>query len=281
MKKNLLTFGIILFSALNIHSQTVNSISPNSGNQGQTLSVSISGTNMNYGSWSGTLSNFRFSQFSGSNMFYGNPTSTSLNNLYGDVTIPNGQSTGWHDLEVHDYNTNQWVQKNNAFYVSPVSTTASWNCISAGNCQDPGTGLGQYATQAACIAQCVVTPSWDCISVGNCQDPGTGLGQYATQAACATECDSSTSIISQEIEYLNIYPNPTNGILNIQFSILNSQDIILNLVNTVGEVIFTESLSNYIGEYNKQINLESYSKAIYFLEIKTDNGIVNKKLILQ
>jgi len=96
----------------------INSISPNSGDQGQTLSVSISGTNMNYGNqWSGTLSNFRFSQWSGSNMFYGNPTSTSGNNLYGSVNISSGQNTGWYDLEVYNQNTGNWVQKSSAFEV--------------------------------------------------------------------------------------------------------------------------------------------------------------------
>ena len=90
----------------NNSSAQINSISPNNGDKGQTLSVSISGTNMNYGSqWSGTLSDFRFSQWSGSNMFYGNPTSTSGNNLYGSVNISSGQNTGWYDLEVYNQNT--------------------------------------------------------------------------------------------------------------------------------------------------------------------------------
>ena len=168
MKKILLTFGIILLSALNTYSQVVNSISPNNGNQGQTLSVTISGTNMNYSSWSGTLSNFRFSQWTGSNMFYGNPTSESGNNLYGNVSIPNNQNTGWYNLEVWNHNTNQWVPKNSAFQVNILSTQ-TWDCVSAGNCQDPGTGLGQYTSQSACLAQCVVVnPTWDCISAGNC-----------------------------------------------------------------------------------------------------------------
>jgi hypothetical protein len=46
-------------------------------------------------------------------------------------------------------------------------------------------------------------------------------------------------------------------------------------------VLVTESLEQFIGEYTKQINLKEYSKGIYFLEIKTDAGIINKKLILQ
>ena len=89
------------------------------------------------------------------------------------------------------------------------------------------------------------------------------------------------SIISQPIGTLDIYPNPTNGILNIEFSILNHQDIRLNLMNTIGEVIFTEDLKQFVGKHTKQINLVDNAKGIYFLEIATDFGVINKKLILQ
>ena len=52
-------------------------ISPDNAEQGEYLSVTISGNNICYGDqWSGTLTQFRFSQWSGSNMFYGTTTST-------------------------------------------------------------------------------------------------------------------------------------------------------------------------------------------------------------
>ena len=57
----------------------LNWINPSGGEQGQTLSVTISGSNMNFGSqWSGTLSDIRFSQWSGSNVFYGNSTNSKI-----------------------------------------------------------------------------------------------------------------------------------------------------------------------------------------------------------
>ncbi|RPG53562.1 MAG: T9SS C-terminal target domain-containing protein, partial [Flavobacteriales bacterium TMED84] len=34
-------------------------------------------------------------------------------------------------------------------------------------------------------------------------------------------------------------------------------------------------------EYTKEIDLVKYTKGIYFLEITTENGVINKKLILQ
>ena len=42
-----------------------------------------------------------------------------------------------------------------------------------------------------------------------------------------------------------------------------------------------ETLENFEGEYTKSFNLSEYSKGVYLLELDTDLGIVNKKLILQ
>ncbi len=53
------------------------------------------------------------------------------------------------------------------------------------------------------------------------------------------------------------------------------------MVNVVGEVVYTENLQQFVGEYTKLIDLANYTKGVYFLEITTDNGVVNKKLILQ
>jgi hypothetical protein len=40
-------------------------------------------------------------------------------------------------------------------------------------------------------------------------------------------------------------------------------------------------LQQFIGEYTKQINLKENAKGIYFLEIETNDGVVNKKIMLQ
>ena len=45
--------------------------------------------------------------------------------------------------------------------------------------------------------------------------------------------------------------------------------------------MYRETKEQFIGEYTKQISLTNYDKGIYFLEIETNDGVVNKKLILQ
>ena len=67
---------------------------------------------------------------------------------------------------------------NGTIWVVQSGSLPSWDCPvnSPGGCYDPGTGLGQYSSLAACQAVCgAPTPSWDCGAQG-CYDPGTGLG---------------------------------------------------------------------------------------------------------
>ena len=49
--------------------------------------------------------------------------------------------------------------------------------------------------------------------------------------------------------------------------------------SNVGDAV--EELQQFVGEYVKQVDLNTYSKGIYFLEIETQQGVINKKLTLQ
>ena len=83
------------------------------------------------------------------------------------------------------------------------------------------------------------------------------------------------------INDLDVYPNPSRDVFNISFNTEQKQDITLRIRNIVGEEIYTEDLKRHDGTYTKAISLENYPKAIYFLEIETKEGTINKKLILQ
>jgi hypothetical protein len=67
----------------------------------------------------------------------------------------------------------------------------------------------------------------------------------------------------------------------VTFTSETIQDLRVKVLNVTGEEIVSDELQQFVGEYVKVINLNKYSKGIYFLEIETNNGIINKKLILQ
>jgi hypothetical protein len=83
------------------------------------------------------------------------------------------------------------------------------------------------------------------------------------------------------IANLAIYPNPSSDVFNISFTSENVQDLKVRVLNVIGEELINENLQQFIGEYTKKINLSDNAKGVYFLEIETNDGVINKKLILQ
>ena len=91
----------------------------------------------------------------------------------------------------------------------------------------------------------------------------------------------NTTITEISIVKCEAFPNPSRDVFNVEFTSLVRQDLELRIINSIGEIVYIDNVNNHIGAYSNSISLEEYSKSIYFLEIQTDNGIVNKKLILQ
>jgi hypothetical protein len=83
------------------------------------------------------------------------------------------------------------------------------------------------------------------------------------------------------INNLEVYPNPSKDIFNVSFVSEEVQNLEVRVLNMVGELVYTEGLEQFVGEYTKSINMSKYTKGIYFLEITTNNGVVNKKIVLQ
>ena len=83
------------------------------------------------------------------------------------------------------------------------------------------------------------------------------------------------------VNSLQIYPNPSKNIFNIRFVSENSQELEIKIRSLIGEEVYSESLHQFSGEYMNQINLYNYPKGVYMLEIKTQDGIINSRLILQ
>jgi len=83
------------------------------------------------------------------------------------------------------------------------------------------------------------------------------------------------------IKGLTIFPNPTDGLVTIGFESLQAEDFSISILNVLGENLYSEQLVRFSGVYQRQLNLEDYSKAVYLIRIKTANEIINKKLILR
>jgi len=170
----------------------------------------------------------------------------------------------------------------------------SWKTISLQNPQQLSTGstylVAVHGTQHP-LDSLVISSAANPNTSSWMQDNGCNLGPngfgawYTLSHSLLIRMNIGMTISSiYEKEFgivLNIYPNPSRDIFNITFESEEKQDLEVRVINVVGKVVYTENLEQFIGEYTKQIDLTNNAKGIYFLEVTTNNGVINKKLILQ
>jgi len=100
--------------------------------------------------------------------------------------------------------------------------------------------------------------------------------------------DGDCEVVSYAINYnisgidnldnnISIYPNPTMGILTIEGG-SNIQNIII--LNTLGNQLL--SVENNSNDYSKsEIDLTTFAKGFYFIQVEQNNQIMNYRIVLQ
>jgi hypothetical protein len=77
------------------------------------------------------------------------------------------------------------------------------------------------------------------------------------------------------------YPNPTNGILTIELALNNSNEIrVVNICNATGAVVNQLKIAANAG-CKMQIDLSTYAKGIYFVQVKTATVNSTERIILK
>ncbi|ARV08891.1 hypothetical protein BTO05_04290 [Winogradskyella sp. PC-19] len=77
-----------------------------------------------------------------------------------------------------------------------------------------------------------------------------------------------------EQEKIKVYPNPVQG---NEVTILSNKAIIAEVYDVLGKKVKKQNLTSN----QKKLNIANLKKGVYLLRLKTDNGIVTKKLIKQ
>jgi hypothetical protein len=81
---------------------------------------------------------------------------------------------------------------------------------------------------------------------------------------------------------LAAYPNPSRGLVNVAFEVVNVTDSRFSIYNTVGQQVWTKLHSDIApGGYEFQIDLSGFAPGVYFLNQETIDGRKVVKLIVE
>ena len=92
---------------------------------------------------------------------------------------------------------------------------------------------------------------------------------------------TTTALANEEFlqASFNIYPNPSKGSFNIEFKdFVNNYSV--EVFDVTGKTIY-ENNFDQASNLVQTINLENPSSGVYFINVKSDKGIVTKKLVVQ
>ena len=79
---------------------------------------------------------------------------------------------------------------------------------------------------------------------------------------------------------LNVFPNPSSGMLNLQF-VGNDKPTSISIRDLNGKEVYSENLKDFAGSYNQEIDLRDVKQGMYLLQIRQGNKAVNKKIVVE
>lgn len=85
-------------------------------------------------------------------------------------------------------------------------------------------------------------------------------------------------IETEKISQFNAYPNPTADACSVTFNTENKSTYKLSVRNTLGQLVYEETLSGFNGAFSKQLNLAQYGKGVFMISISDDDSSSTKRV---
>lgn len=117
-------------------------------------------------------------------------------------------------------------------------------------------------------------------------------GTYSVTVTVYGECDTASTTFSVQVQSIGIeeptgisalmvYPNPTQGLLNISGELYASSEVVVRVVNYLGQEVVTDQFSTNSTQLSKSYDLSSLAAGAYLLEISTANGVAQKTIMIR
>ncbi len=118
----------------------------------------------------------------------------------------------------------------------------------------------------------------------------TQSGNYSVTVTNSSGCSNSSivyNIIKSgmvelfSFEGLRIYPNPSNGVFNLEFSMTRNARLEFTIYDATGKLVVNTREDFKVGINTKNLNLKEYANGIYLLKIQDEFSTLSKSLIIE
>ena len=166
----------------------------------------------------------------------------------------------------------------------------------------PYNDLSAVGTTVQTPVHVLLTTPFDCTtftiddSYSDGMDAGYGAGNYAVKdhdgnvlvsggdfgdsESGKFTAGNNVSISENAIDGLGVYPNPFSTTATVKFNNNTGADAIIEVMNMLGQVVYTENAGDASGMQNVTIDGSSFDAGIYMVNVKTGAVITSKRIVL-
>jgi hypothetical protein len=126
------------------------------------------------------------------------------------------------------------------------------------------------------IPEPIVSPSGQFFLTFNSNSSIRGLGWEVYY-----EIDNVGIEENNVFEDVKLYPNPAQNLVNVSFKAPGADNLEVSILTISGMLVYNNVVDNFSGTYSEAINCSGMAKGIYFLSLKTENGNLVKKLVIE
>lgn len=264
-----------------------------------TIQATVGATTLGPITWTGSLGSYDYEEVNlGSITLSGTATCTVT------ITTADALSTDNAITKTLSYN---FAPSNNiivAMITDQYGSETTWTLknslgttVSSGGPYGPDLGAAGTTTQAPVN---LVLPN-DCYtlqvndSYGDGMDSGYGVGSYAIKYGTTTVLTGGvfTTVESRkfanggvgvnEMEVfsgVNVYPNPVNGLATLNVDLVENGDILVNITNSVGQVLASQKRYNAAAGSNRlAVDFSTFASGVYYVNVTVGSQTTVAKVI--
>jgi len=180
-----------------------------------------------------------------------------------------------------------------AVFIRQISTGAIIDAVSyEGDCQAPyleTAGVPSGTSDTIVYSVITPTPPNNFLSIGRFPD-GQDSNNNSTDVSrmCSTpgaaNVNGTTGCLTSGITEINnalaiqVYPNPSHGVINIDLTKENLRDVFIRVIDVLGKEVNTVDLGDYNSIYT--MDMSNLQRGVYFIKIESKNGAVVRRVQL-
>lgn len=226
---------------------------------------------------------------------------TFFNEMEFKTSNPNGvadENTG-NDEFLHFFPSAPWTTPESTLEIATLGGPQflTWKIFNSAD-EEVASG-GPYSDANTTIKESLSLPKNDCyrLDVTNgvnsdngrfklLNDTDDNQGQISIKESGVTSLAFGTYNLSSVDKILNtntlsIYPNPAANVTNIDFEMKEATRVEFVLTNSIGQKVWSATKDLTEGQHQEQIEVADFANGLYFLQLKTREGMISKQLLIE